>query len=318
MGYSPASPEYDQQIPFEYKKTLNEKELENEKLKLELEMLKSNNNKSDSIKNENLTLADMHLKFNGVNGGPSNGFNLYANTEEFFLQNQARSVDLNEDERTLINLQAQEADALRLLSQLPVGTELYRFKMDQYKELSTMRAEAEKILQEHRLLKLRREYEKVRREEDRKFENEKWVDEQRKNVIAGRIRKELVPSPKDKLYDPLEGFVVHWDYCLGIPKRHDSCQLVFGIYINGTEIYPPKLIEPHPCEVDTAVTNRCIIGEQYSVNDIPANSNALIIFELQILPSRDSTNPRIASYGWSQLDLFDSRRELKFIVSFII
>ena len=291
---------------------MDEKDIENERLRNELEFIKSRNNKSEPT-NENLTLADMHLKFNGMGGSAPNGFNLYANTEEFFLQNQARSVDLNDDERTLLNLQAQEADALRLLSQLPVGTELYRFKMDQYKELSTMRAEAEKILQEHRLLKLRRDYEKVRREEDRKFENEKWVDEQRKNVIAGRIRKDLGATPLNKQYDPLEGFVVHWDYCLGIPKRHDSCQLVFGIYINGTEIYPPKLIDPHPCEVDTAVTNRCIIGEQYSVSDIPANSNALIIFELQILPSRDATNPKIASYGWSQLDLFDSRRELKYI-----
>lgn len=37
---------------------------------------------------------------------------------------------------------------MRVISRIPVGTELYRFKMEQYKELSTMRAEIEKIVQE--------------------------------------------------------------------------------------------------------------------------------------------------------------------------
>lgn len=33
-----------------------------------------------------------------------------------------------------------------MISRIPVGTEIYRFKMEQYKELSTMRAEMEKII----------------------------------------------------------------------------------------------------------------------------------------------------------------------------
>lgn len=303
----------DQQIPLEFQKALNKKEFENERLKQELETIKIQNIKTDTAQS-NLTLGEMQLRMNGIGSNPQNGFNMYAKTNEFFLQNEARSVDLNEDERMLLNLQAQEVDALRLISQIPIGTDLYRFKMEQYKELSTMRAEAEKIVQEQRLLKLRREFEKQRREEDRKYENEKWVDDQRKGVIATRLRKEVAPIQDNNRYDPVEGFVIHWDYALGIPKRHDSCQIVFGIYINGTEIIPPKLIEPHPCEVDTAVTNRCILGENYALNDIPANSNALVIFEVQILPSKDSTNPRVASYGWSQLDIFDSRRQLRFVL----
>jgi len=259
----------DKQIPVEFQKALNQRDFENERLKQELETIKMQNAKTETA-NPTLTLGEMHLKMNGITGGnPENGFNMYAKTNEFFLQNEARSVDLNEDERMLLNLQAQEVDALRLISQLPIGTELYRFKMEQYKELSTMRAEAEKIVQEQRLLKLRRDFEKNRREEDRKYENEKWVDEQRKGVIATRLRKEIAPVHQENRYDPVEGFVIHWDYALGIPKRHDSCQIVFGIYINGTEVIPPKLIDPHPCEVDTAVTNRCILGENFALNDIP-------------------------------------------------
>lgn len=69
--------------------------------------------------------------------------------EDFvFRQNEFRCEDLEVEERALMNLTAQEYDALRLISKLPVNSELYRYKMDQYKELSTMRAEIEKVLQE--------------------------------------------------------------------------------------------------------------------------------------------------------------------------
>ena len=55
-------------------------------------------------------------------------------------------MDLTKEEQILMNLTAQEVDQLRMISRVPVGTEIYRFKMEQYKELSTMRAEIEKIV----------------------------------------------------------------------------------------------------------------------------------------------------------------------------
>lgn len=291
---------------------IDQKDQDNLKLKHELEMLKMQNAKlPNGIQSGNFTIADMNLKLNGMDAQKKNIFSIYNGGAEFFIQNEARSVDLNEHERTAVNLNAQEADALRLLSQLPIGTELYRFKLEQYKELSQLRAETEKILQEQRLLEMRRNFEKVRRDEDRKYENEKWVDEQRKNIIGNRLRKDLNPAKVAKGYDPTEGFIIHWDYLLSVPKRNDSCQVVYGIYINGNEVYPPSMVEPHPCEVDTSVTNRCIFGKSHPVAEIPANANALLIFEVQLFPSKDSTNPRLTSFGWSQLDLFDARRELK-------
>ena len=290
---------------------LDKKAEENNKLKQELELLKAHNKIIDSGSTGNLTLGNMNLRLNGIDGQNKNGFNIYAAGKEFFIQNETRNVDLNEDERMIVGLGGQEVDQLRLLSQLPIGTELYRFKMDQFKELSTTRGEMEKIIQEQRLLKMRRDFEKVRREEDRKFENEKWVDEQRKNIIANRLRKDLSPNKQFKVYDPTEGFIIHWDYLLSVPKRNDSCQIVYGIYINGEEVYPPSMIDPHACEVDTSVTNRCIFGENHAISEIPANANALLIFEVQVFPSKDSPNPRLTSFGWSQLDLFDARRELK-------
>ena len=57
------------------------------------------------------------------------------------MQNKVRSVDLDEEERALVNLEAWDHDSLRVLGSLPIGTELYRFMMDQYKEQSRTRRE---------------------------------------------------------------------------------------------------------------------------------------------------------------------------------
>ncbi len=102
------------------------------------------------FKNGNFTLSDMNMKLGGMQtpgigvgnlgvgigaGGPGNGtpFDVFAPEKEFFLQNEVRSVDLSEEERILMSLQAQEVDALRVISRIPIGTELYRFKMEQFK-----------------------------------------------------------------------------------------------------------------------------------------------------------------------------------------
>ena len=67
--------------------------------------------------------------------------------EDFvFRQNELRSEDLEVEERALMNLAAQEYDALRILSKLPKESEIYQYKMQQYREMSTMRAEMEKML----------------------------------------------------------------------------------------------------------------------------------------------------------------------------
>lgn len=57
-------------------------------------------------------------------------WDLFSRKNEFFLQNEVRGVDLSEEERTLVSLNAQEIDAMRILSRIPVGTELYRFKVE--------------------------------------------------------------------------------------------------------------------------------------------------------------------------------------------
>lgn len=59
-----------------------------------------------------------------------------------------------------MNLAAQEYDQLRVIQRLPKNSDIYEYKLKQYKELSAMRTEVEKVLQEQRLEKIRRDFEK--------------------------------------------------------------------------------------------------------------------------------------------------------------
>lgn len=87
-----------------------------------------------------------------------------------------------------MNLAAQEYDSLRILSRLPKNSEVYQYKMQQYREMSTMRAEMEKVLQEQRLEKIRRDFEKQKYEDERKFKHETWLEEQKRRILEAKIR----------------------------------------------------------------------------------------------------------------------------------
>jgi hypothetical protein len=100
-----------------------------------------------------------------------------------------------------MNIAAQEYDHLRLLSRLPTNSELYRYKMDQYKELSTMRAEIEKVLQEQRLEKIRRDYEKQKYEDERRYNHERWMEDQKREILAAKLKRQAQPTYSQPNYD---------------------------------------------------------------------------------------------------------------------
>jgi hypothetical protein len=56
--------------------------------------------------------------------------------------------------------------------------------------------------------------------QDRVYENNKWVDDNRKFIIDQRLKRDFGEvDSESRVYDPTEGLVVHWDYCLGLPRR---------------------------------------------------------------------------------------------------
>lgn len=94
-----------------------------------------------------------------------------------------------------MNLAAQEYDQLRVIQRLPKGSDLYAYKLQQYKELSAMRAEVEKVLQEQRLEKIKRDFERQKVDEERTLKHQQWLENQKRQILEGRIGGEGgVPS----------------------------------------------------------------------------------------------------------------------------
>lgn len=259
-----------------------------------------------------------------------------------FMQNQMKNVDLNEDERMLVHLTMMEADSLRMLSRIPQNTELYRFKLEQYKELSTQRAEAEKIVQETRLKKIKRALDLRAREDDRRFENQKFLDDVRKQTVANQLVKEgkiqklsqvsvaegisdMNPRPNATVndlagarspqvgpagdYNQNHGFVVHWDYVFGIPKNKKFCQLVFAV-VNGEEtVLEPQMVAGRGVQDQNVQKNQCVIYENNTLREIEPNKFTNLIVEVQMPLSLNNTDDYV-SLGWTFINLFDVNNQL--------
>ena len=86
-----------------------------------------------------------------------------------------------------MNLAAQEYDQLRVIEKLPKDSEIYMYKLKQYKELSAMRAEVEKVLQEQRLEKIKRDFERQKVDEERGQRHSEWLEQQKRMILEGRI-----------------------------------------------------------------------------------------------------------------------------------
>jgi hypothetical protein len=251
-----------------------------------------------------------------------------------FMQNQMKNVDLNEDERMLVHITMMEADALRILNRINKNTDpdLYRFKVEQYKELSTQRAEVEKLVQETRLKKMKRAMEMRMKEEDRRFENQRFVDEVRKNTAAQTIAKKTnnpqiqqipisqglkdmgVNNPNVKKggqqaaaqgeYNQDMGFTVHWDYVFGIPKNKRFCQLVYAVQNGEESVMEPQLVEPRGTQDQSVEKNQCVIYENNNLREIEPEKNSILIIEVQ-MPTSMSNVAEYTSLGWTFINLFD-------------
>lgn len=256
-----------------------------------------------------------------------------------FMQNQMKNVDLNEDERMLAHLTMMEADSLRMLSRIQPSSELYRFKLEQYKELSTQRAEAEKLIQEAKLKKMKRAIDMRAKEEDRRFDNQKFVDDVRKQTMAADLAKKGVipvmqqaglkqglndlnpkastkkaadydnPVDSDGGYNMNHGFRVHWDYVFGIPKNKKFCQLVYAIMNGDENLLDPQVVEARPCQDQNVQKNQCVIYQNNDIREIEPNKLTNLIIEVQ-MPTSLNNVEEYTSLGWTFINLFEVNMQL--------
>jgi len=114
-------------------KMISEQEMQNEMLEKELLNLKQGVSSFDEFErimgHSEVELQKLKKLMPGKGKRMGNKNNPFP--EDFvFRQNEFRNEDLEVEERALMNLTAQEYDALRQISKLPVNSELYRYKMD--------------------------------------------------------------------------------------------------------------------------------------------------------------------------------------------
>mgnify|MGYP006976778600 CR=1 FL=1 len=118
-------------------------------------------------------------------------------------------------------------------------------------------------------------------------------------------------NPRD--YDPNSGFVLHYEFMNGIPRKYGYCRSIYGVYARGEMLASPKLVETHRCEMDTVYSNKCIFDETYNIYDVPPVMDALLIFEFQVhFDIGIEKAQKVETLGWSMIDLFDMQRKLKY------
>ena len=253
------------------------------------------------------------------------------------IQNAQRNPDLNDFERALTFVEAQEHDSIRLMMKVPVGTDLYRFKAEQFKETSTTRGEIEKLVYEQMLKSMKKGFDIESKEAERRSENLMWDDEQRKNIIAAYIRRQLgtgitmeynspyipedesedvkvevVRKPeKKKTYDPTEGFIVHWDYCLGLPQHQRHSAFEYQIVCQSDNVRDLEQSADIGNNVeDGESTCRVVFGQKNRIKGVPINPEMLMIWKVYMI-ANEGDREQMIEIGWTQIDLWTLARKLK-------
>jgi hypothetical protein len=213
----------------------------------------------------------------------------------------SKPLDLMPEERALMNLSKQEVQELQLLSALPRDSEVYRAKMEQYKETAGFRGKMETMLQELQYERLKRTMERDMRDDDQRYQQTRWKDENKRELMAHR-------GPKN--YDPLSGFYVYFDYFKGVSRRFRHCQLVYGIYERGESRLEPRLVPGVGVENDSYsdMTGRAVFATDHDVKRINPQSSLLLIVEVQASATREAGE--VSNIGWTVLDLFSGARKL--------
>lgn len=98
----------------------------------------------------------------------------------------------------------------------------------------------EQMLQEQAIERMTREFENEMAEDDRRHKEGQWEEQQKREIIAERIRKANAPPTAG--YSPDQGFQVFWDVITGLPRRNRFCQMVYAVYERGETRLPPQLV----------------------------------------------------------------------------
>ena len=161
---------------------------------------------------------------------------------------------------------------------------------------------------------MKKGYDQQNRENDKIYEYLNWVDENRKVILNARIRKDLAVFPrlefanppnrkplqnensvkkqkkpeKERRYDPTEGFVIYWDYELGLPKGEGSKMFFdFQIVNHGQILYDTEEMQESRTLEESVKTLQSIIGQKSIIKGIPIDPETLLIWKVKMVDDND-------------------------------
>lgn len=125
------------------------------------------------------------------------------------------------------------------------------------------------------------------------------------------VSEGLGPAP----YDPIAGFVVFYDFLLGLDSSYRVCRLVVGLYSGGLEIGNPSSLPPAYCELGNMSTfpenkrrNIAILATKQAVPRVRPSPTIALVIELQASGGYDPYGQevnRLVARGWVKIDIFD-------------
>ncbi|RHY04375.1 hypothetical protein DYB36_000894 [Aphanomyces astaci] len=118
------------------------------------------------------------------------------------------------------------------------------------------------LMEEEERVHMKEQREKRRREMDEQMAQEEWMANQKRMVMALRMKKvlaqeqPLAPSMTDDMaasgdvrpYDPELGFSVFWDYILLVPAKASFLQVTYAVYEGSILRTKHKVIRARDCE----------------------------------------------------------------------
>ncbi|XP_056389055.1 coiled-coil domain-containing protein 17 isoform X2 [Hyla sarda] len=142
--------------------------------------------------------------------------------------------------------------------------------------------------------------------------------------LSPTVKRHMV-EPLDALgpapYDPVAGFVIFYDFILGLEPTFQKVRLVNGLYSNGHRMGQPSPLPDALCEVWNAPQhlannprgNIAMLRTKQPIPRVRPSSSISLVTELQ---AAGGFNPygqevqHLSSSGWTKLDLFDQHNQV--------
>uniref|UniRef100_UPI00398EF85E coiled-coil domain-containing protein 17 n=1 Tax=Pristiophorus japonicus TaxID=55135 RepID=UPI00398EF85E len=127
----------------------------------------------------------------------------------------------------------------------------------------------------------------------------------------------LGPAP----YDPAAGFVVFYDFLLGLAPTYRLSRLVTGLYNNGQEMGKPSALPAVYCEMgggphymsEGLKGSFGILSAKQPVPRVRPSPGISLVIELQAAGGFDPYGQeiqRLISRGWAKIDIFDNHNQV--------